>query len=179
MIFNLKIVGLFWTCLISGYYGFGQSKVHDSLIIRSTLVKNKVEQKDDLVLKVVVINASDHPLQAYKKLVEGYASDNKMNFNLVVEKDEQGKGKFELYRNRSLYQSTPTSDSVDYIPKSLLTSHDSITHFYHLDNVYMFEEGNYRVKCVYRNNILEAGIVSSTWYYFTVVKKIYVTKYYE
>lgn len=175
----VKIASLFWACLISGYCVLAQGVSSDSLIIRSVLPKNKVEQKDDLLLKIIVINLSDHSLQAYKKLLEGYESDNKTNFNLIVEKDEKGKGKFLIYRNRSLYQSAPADDSVDCIPKSLLLSQDSVIHFYHLDNVYMFEEGSYRVKCNYSNNIHEKIKVSSDWYYFTVLKKIYVTKYYD
>jgi len=73
----------------------------------------------------------------------------------------------------------PDNDSVDYIPKSLLPLQDSIIHFYHWDNVYMFEKGNYRVKCSYSNNIREKGKVSSDWDYFTVIREIDITKYYE
>jgi hypothetical protein len=175
--YKLIIISLIWVRWLIGYDGFAQSSFGDSIVIRATLPKNKVEQKDDLLLRVVVINTSDHSFQAYEKLVEGYASDNNMNFNLLIEKEE--KGKFVLYRNRSLYQKIPTDDSADYIPKIPLAPKDSMAHFYHLDNVYMFDVGNYRVKCTYSNNIRKKDKVASDWHYFAVKKKIYVTKYYE
>lgn len=179
MMFKLKIVSLFCACCIIGYNGFAQSKAHDSLIVKATLLKKKVEQKDDLLLKVVVVNTSGDSVKVYKELVEGYVSDDNMNFNLIMETEEKSKGKYKPYSNRSLYQSVPDNDSIDYIPKVLLAPNDSVVHFYHLDNVYMFEKGNYRVKCMYKNNIRETNRVSSDWYYFTVVKEVFVTKYYD
>jgi len=77
--FKFKVINLFCVCCISGYCGLAQSKVKDTLIVRTTLPKNKVEKKEDLLLKVVVVNTSGHSFQAYKELVEGYASDDKMN----------------------------------------------------------------------------------------------------
>ena len=101
----------------------------------------------------------------------------KVPINLFFErKDSTG---YAIYSRGTLYQLVPTEDTVDRIKKVTLSDRDSIVHLYHLDDGYLFEPGEYRVKCTYRNNIHKRDMVESEWAYFKVLNKIFVKHYYE
>ena len=154
-----------------------------SIGFRISLRSNKVKDSTGLLLKISIKNVSDTSMVVYKHLAEGYQSDRRTNFNLVFEK--KGKQEFKTYNMRSFYNRIPLikdtpdliENVVDEIEKVVLKPGDSIFHSFHMDHVYKFEKGKYRVKSIYRNNILTNNKIYSNWVYFDVTNTIYVTKY--
>jgi len=147
------------------------------LVVRISLPVHEIKNPPDLKASILVRNVSGKNLQVYQHLVEGYVGDPYTNLNLFIErKDSAG---YAIYSMGTHYQLVPTEDTVDRIKKITLSDRDSIILYYHLDNTYLFEPGEYRVKCTYRNNIHKRDKIESEWAYFKVLNKIFVKHYYE
>jgi hypothetical protein len=174
---KLKRITCFLSLCLIATTVLSQKNKSDSIFFKISLPVKNVKQKDDLKLKVVIVNMSEDTLRVYSELIEGYTSDIFTNLNLIIERKIQGI--FKTYNKRSLYSKVPTNDTTDLINKIALPPKDSIVNYYHLDNVYLFEVGDYRIRCIYRNDILKKDKILSDWKYFRVDKKIYVSKYYE
>jgi hypothetical protein len=112
----------------------------------------------------------------YKELVEGDSINDFTNdfadFKIKIEK--RRKNVFHLYEERSMIDKFQPDDSVG-IEKIKLEPKDSIVQYFHLDHLYKFEVGDYRIKCSYFNhsNIITEN-AESKWVYFKVIKTIYV-----
>ena len=169
------IVYLFPVLAFTNLSGQDQPE-NKSVVIKISLPKHDVKNNQDLNMKVVIINTSQNRIEAYKWITEGDEVDIFANVNLMVEKRSGS-----TYRNYfvgTLYQPPPFKDTVDNIPKVSLAPGDSVINYLHLDNRYVFEKGNYRLKCIYRNNILKPDKVESQWLYFRSTAYIFIKKYY-
>lgn len=149
---------------------------HDSLSLRISFAVTNVSFPEDLKVKIEIRNTAKTSIDVYQYLAEGYMGDNEKNLYFQVEKQEDGK--FKLYEVRSHYQRAPGEDS-DYIPRLRLAPKDSLLFSYHVCNSYAFEPGQYRLRCVFNNRILEKKYVYSNWAYFTVKRYIPAEKHFN
>lgn len=174
--------------MLAGWAGpaLAQEKRDTSIICEVSLPYTDVKDSAGVYLTVTIKNITNGSIVAYKNLEEGYQDDKWTNFNLEIEKKERND--FKRYSQRSLYQRVPVfsdppnglkENIVDKIEKIPLSAGDSVLHKFHLDQVYKFEKGAYRMRCIYRNNILTDKKIYSNWIYFNVLNTIYTTRYYD
>lgn len=159
--------------------GLAQKDVVPPLQLVISLPVSKIQGTKDLELNVVLKNKSNSSVQVYKYLMEGYIFDPDRNFHLVIEK-KTGK-QFQEYKRGSLYSKVPIIDSTEKmeIERVVLPPKDSIVYHYHVDDIYAFKKGDYRIKCIFRNNIASKEKVVSDWIYFTVPADMYITRYFD
>ena len=164
-------------CLMAAQIASAQNTGDHSLVVMASLPSRMVQNINDLKLKILIKNSGDNRIKVYKLLIEGYAQDPFANLNLVVERE--GKNGFHSYSRGSLYQMVPVEDTIDVIDKVELNSKDSIVHFFHLDDAYLFLPGSYRTKCIYKNDIKQSDRIFTPWVYFRVKKTIPISHHYN
>jgi hypothetical protein len=152
----------------------------NKIALQCTLPK-KVYDNIGLNAKIIIKNISDSAVTVYKEIVEGMFSNglinNFTNFSLIVQKKRENI--YHDYFNKSFIEPAPGNDTIDNLEKSLVEPHDSLIIYFHVDSRYQFEIGDYRIKCLYWNNIHINQKIESSWVYFKVIRKIYVKHYYD
>jgi len=154
-----------------------QSKKNSNGIAIKITLSRIIRTNNDLKVKIIVKNISDNLVTTYKDLVAGDLENQFANLNLIVEKKKADR--FIEYSRGAFFDSAPVQDTIDNIRKVNIAPNDSVRNYYHVDNEYQFEIGDYRMKCFYRNNILSKERIESNWVYFKVVRKIYVKHYFN
>jgi hypothetical protein len=139
-----------------------------------------VKSNGDLLAKIIFRNNSPSNLSVYKELVEGdfnnMSGNNLVNFRLIVQRRRDAK--FEDYLNRSYVDRSFNADTADILSKAELKPGDSIVEIFHIDTRYQFSPGEYRIRCLYWNDVHDMNNVASHWVYFKVVHPVYIKHYY-
>jgi hypothetical protein len=158
-------------------YLFSQVNQGNDSIQITIIISKQVKVNDDLKAKIIIKNISKRTVNIYKDLVEGDIVNEFGNLLLKVEKKDSNK--FIKYSRGSFFDPAPVSDTIDRAERIQIHPNDSLINFCHLDNVYQFEIGYYRLKCLYRNDVKKTKRVQSNWVYFRVINKIYVKHYFD
>jgi hypothetical protein len=79
----------------------------------------------------------------------------------------------------ALYQMAPFESVVDNIERVECNAQDTLVHFFHLEEAYLFVPGSYRLRCMYRNDIKQAGTIVTRWVYFRVENTIPICHHYS
>lgn len=173
-----KAILFIFLILFNAILAKSQTSVLSDSISISCILPKKISAGRDLNAKIYVKNISDVKVDVYSKFLEGdflnISGDNYINLTLVVERKDNGI--FHSYSNRSFLEPYSSIDSSIYPRKVTLSSKDSIINFFHLDSRYKFDVGNYRMKCLYWNNVKENKSIESVWVYFKVNKTIYIRR---
>lgn len=179
-LFNLRqlilVTGLL-TSFFESLFGQDQARKHN-LEISCTLPKI-IRDNNDLNLEIVITNSSSRPKRVYKDLIEGnfndLLGDNRANFNLVIQRKTSND--YLPYFNKASRDPGPEIDTVDDHEVITLFSKDSLVVYFHVDELYRFEPGYYRLKCLYWNDIHVNKTIQASWVYFNVINLIFVKHY--
>lgn len=157
---------------------FGQY-TNDKVKVRCILTNTTVGDNQDLRAKIIITNNSDSTIFVYRELEEGIFNDilgdNMNNFKLIVQRKVSKQ--FQQYSNGVFIDPPPSIDTNDNLRKIRLLPKASVANYFHVDSRYKFDIGDYRMKCLYWNNIHVNKSIESNWVYFRVVKPIYVKHY--
>jgi hypothetical protein len=167
---NTFLIVFFWIHVVVGQ----NSPSFKGLKIECSINK-LVKENNDLSIRIKLTNFTDTPILVYKDTYFGSLSDKDGAIDFEIQKEN--KGSYKKYLNR--YSIDQFSDSKDTRKLNVLAQNDSLIVSYHLDNLYFFQPGIYRVKCFYRGSLHNDTIIKSSWIYFKVIKTIYIKHSYE
>lgn len=153
-------------------------KSKNGLIVTCSL-PNVIKDNSNLNVRFVIKNRNDSAQIVYANLIEGSFNDilggNSTNFKLVINRKRVNG--YQPYYNKAFLDPGPEIDTLDNHRKVTLASKDSIVSHFHVDELYKFDPGYYRLKCLYWNNIHVNKSIETSWIYFRVLKTIYVKHY--
>ena len=141
------------------------------------VLPKQIKTNGALKARITIKNISNKQIEVYKELTEGDLTNEIANLTIIVEVKKNHK--FVEHSRGAFFDAVPIFDTADNAAKIQLAQGDSLSYYYHVDNVYQFDVGYYRIKCLYRNNIHSTLRFTSGWSYFNILKKIYVKHYFD
>lgn len=152
----------------------------DKIKVKCVLPTTTVRDNQDLRAKIITTNISEDTIIVYNELEEGvfnnFSGDNITNLKLIVQRKQANK--FREYSKGTFIDPLPTIDTTDNLRKIRIAPKDSAVNYFHIDSRYGFDIGDYRMKCLYWNNVHINESVESSWIYFKVVRPLYVKHYF-
>lgn len=175
-----RFTGILFLIFLAKSSLFGQTSHPKNLKINCFL-PSVVKDSSDLNATIVIKNISNSSVLLYSELIEGLfgiiLENSGPNIRLIVQ--QKISDSFQNYSGRSFVDPAPFSDSSATLDKISIGPRDSASWSFHLDSRYMFEQGNYRVKCIYRSDVHKNSTIESKWTYFQVSKRIDAHRYFD
>ncbi len=160
--------------ILLNFNGIGINKSWNAQqLILTTQMAPAVKEYKDLSFGFTVKNNTTDNLFIDTVLTEKILQNPFSNFEFVIEK--KNSGRFNLYDNRTMVDPAPIKEDR-VLRKSIvkITSGESYKYIYHLEEMYQFTKGSYRikVKLYFRDNELKTNEIISEWDYFQVQKML-------